>query len=261
MLSHQLYGEDSKKIDGSVIHGIARTTRDLIEVTGDEVILVTSGAALAGCYRDRVPFPQRSDFKGPHAQQKYADRLAELAVAGTITLGSMYEAAFANEGMSADYCLITNADVQNDEESPGIRRRINSMLANGRVPVVNTNDFATIEELLPRYGSKGFDDNDRCAYVVAEFSQADRLYLVTTYMLHEQDPSKVDDARRIDTYSVSDPPEIQWGGKSINGRGGMRSKVDVACRATNAGIEAHIITLDMLPRVSEDPELGTTFVE
>ena len=260
ILSHQLDGERSKKIDEGVIYGIARSIKDLKVKTNDEIIIVTSGAALAGCYREGIDFPQRSDFTGPNAQREYADRLAELATAGTVTLSKTYESAFENYGMAADYGLITNADVENDKESPGIRRRLNNMLANGRVPILNTNDFATIEELLPRYGEEGFDDNDMCAYVVAEFSKADKLYIVTKYIVHEQDPSKVNNAKRINSYSISNPPNIEWGNKSRNGRGGMKRKVDIACKATKEGIKTHIITLDMIPQIAEGGKLGTSFI-
>jgi glutamate 5-kinase len=261
VLSHQLEGERSKKIDECTIYSIAKSIKELRVKTNNEVIIVTSGSALAGCYREGVEFPQRSDFAGPNAQTKYADRLAELSTAGTVTLSRTYECAFENYGLVADYCLITNADVENDKESPGIRRRLNDMLSRGRIPIINTNDFATIEELLPRYGENGFDDNDMCAYIVAQFSKADKLYIVTKYVVHEQDPSKVISAKKIDYYSVSNPPNLQWGDKSKNGRGGMKRKVEVACKATKAGIKTHIITLDMLPEIATRTDMGTTFIQ
>ena len=262
VLSRRANGESSKKIDGGTIYKIAESVLNIKKQEGDEVVIITSGSALAGCYRNQQEFPRQEDFaREENPRQAYADCLAELAVAGTSTLSNLYERAFSNYGLNADYCLITSADLRDDRESPGIRRRINNMLKKGRVPVINTNDFATIEELLPKYGEYGFDDNDKLACLVAQFSSAQRLYFVTSHMLHNKDPILHSDAKEITSYSVSSSPSIEWGDKSQHGRGGMKNKVEAACRTTRLGIKTYIITLDMLPQIAGCQDLGTKFVE
>ena len=104
------------------------------------------------------------------------------------------------------------------------------------LPIVNENDSVSVRELEGAFG-----DNDELSALVASALGADWLILLTDVdgFLRAKSPSgKLRLVRRV--RRVTPAMEADCNGKNQLGRGGMRSKLRAALRATAAGIQVVI---------------------
>ena len=121
------------------------------------------------------------------------------------------------------------------------------------MPVVNENDSVSTEEI--RVG-----DNDTLAALTALVAQADKVLL-----LSDVDGFYLPDKSAPESEIPEITPEI-WaaagGAGSIGGTGGMKTKLDAARIATDAGVELVIASgraPDVLTRVARGETIGTRF--
>lgn len=105
-----------------------------------------------------------------------------------------------------------------------------------------------------------FCDNDSLATVLATELKADLLVLLSDVEGLYDAPPKLPHAKLIHTYfKEKHEGAIEFGAKSLVGRGGMNAKVKAAIHAAEAGIPAVITrysSVQFLFHHSEESELG-----
>jgi glutamate 5-kinase len=187
---------------------------------GQSPLIVSSGAIALG--RRRLGLPA--------GRLKLRQSQAAAAV-GQIELAAVYAEALARAGLTAAQVLLTLEDTEQRGRYLNARDTIETLLAQGAVPVINENDTVATAEI--RYG-----DNDRLAARVAQLASADCLVLLSDVdALYDADPRRSPDARPIAVVTRITPELEEAAGstQSAYGTGGMVTKLAAARIATVAG--------------------------
>ena len=156
------------------------------------------------------------------------------AAVGQIHLAGAWTQAWAKQKRSAAQILLTLGDLEQRPRYLNARATLEMLIERAVVPVVNENDTVATEEIR-------FGDNDRLAARVAQLVGARLLVLLSDVDgLYSADPAVDPEARHIPLVDRL-TPEIQAlagaAGAAGLGTGGMRSKLDAARIATDAGAE------------------------
>ncbi len=184
---------------------------------GDEIIVVSSGAIIAG--QERLGLTQR-----PSLQLKQA-----AAAVGQSRLMRAWETAFARPKIIVAQVLLSGDDFSHRRRYLNSRNTLLTLLRLGVVPIINENDTVAVEEIQ-------FGDNDGLAALVAVMVNADLLALLTDQDgLYTADPRGNRAAAFISEVKPGTRP-AQIGKAGPLGRGGMESKVRAACQAAAGGI-------------------------
>lgn len=126
---------------------------------GQEVILVSSGAVLAGY--SQLPLDMFS-IKNKQV----------LASIGQSYLLRMYQEDFEKHGMLCSQILISTKELDSKKTTALVKQVVDNLLLNGVVPIINENDVTSIDELL-------FGDNDNLSANVAYYFDAELLVLLS----------------------------------------------------------------------------------
>lgn len=187
-----------------------------------EVVLVSSGAVALGAVE-----------LGLNARPLALAESQAAAAAGQITLAHAYQEVLSGWGIIAAQILLTLDDSESRRRYLNARNTLETLLANGAVPVVNENDTVATAEI--RYG-----DNDRLAARVAQMVSADHLLLLSDVDgLYTADPTIDPTARHVPEVSGLTDAVLAMasGPRSDHGSGGMHTKLDAARVALAAGCE------------------------
>lgn len=218
-----------------------------------QIAIVTSGAVGTGRNNPRlrnfaIELPKHYDVELAVFQRQV------LSAAGQTELMAEYLENFRAHKEECAQLLVTENDFR-EEHGHSLRAVTNNLLRAGIVPVCNTNDALTPEQL-------GFTDNDQLALAVAKMIGADQLIILT-------DVDGVFDGPPGDPKSkvipvIHDPIEYRHciDRAAGTGQGGMDSKFDVATAATSAGIDVRIAngrTDYILQHVADGRDVGTLF--
>ncbi|MGQ9684566.1 MAG: glutamate 5-kinase [Anaerolineae bacterium] len=212
-----------------------------------EVVLVTSGAVLAG--RERLGHP-RLGRDIPFKQM--------LAAVGQGRLMHVYEQFFEIYDLVVGQVLLTREDLRDRARYLNARNTLQALLAAGIVPIINENDAVATDEI--RVG-----DNDNLSALVANLVEADLLVLLTDMPgLFTADPRVCPDAQLIGEVPCIDDKTyaLAGGSRSGLGTGGMLTKVQAAELATRGGTDVVVAAgdvPDVLPRLVAGERLGTFF--
>ncbi len=215
---------------------------------GVEVILVSSGAVLAGM--EALGLTQRPrDLPLKQA----------AAAIGQSHLIRAYEEAFQPHGRRVAQILLTREDLRHRGRYLNARNTLFTLLRLSAVPIVNENDTVAVQEIQ-------FGDNDTLSALVANLGEADLLVILTdTEGLFSADPHRDPEARLIPLVRPQDAvasfcAEDTGSAASI---GGMSSKVLAARKASAAGIPT-VVASGVRPAVLEavvrGEAVGTFFV-
>ncbi|MGC9350880.1 MAG: glutamate 5-kinase [Sulfurovum sp.] len=149
----------------------------LLMTEGYEVILVSSGAVAAGY------------TKLPLERNSVANRQA-LAAIGQPLLLKMYQEQFEIFELLCSQVLLSADVFESNGHTAHAKVAIDTLLANGVVPIINENDTVSIDELV-------FGDNDRLSAHVAHYFDASLLVILSDIdALYDKDPNRYDDAKR-----------------------------------------------------------------
>lgn len=204
-------------LDGATVRRLAGEVARA-RAQGDEVVVVSSGAILAG--RERLRLAPR-----PSVELKQA-----AAAVGQSRLMRAWEAAFARSKTTVAQVLLSGDDLRDRGRYLNARNTLLALLRLGVVPVINENDTVAVEEIK-------FGDNDGLSALVAGLVDADLLVLLTDQDgLFTADPRRDPSARLIAEVGPGERPSAGKAGPS--GTGGMESKVRAARQAADAGILA-----------------------
>ncbi|RFC63382.1 glutamate 5-kinase [Fulvimarina endophytica] len=194
---------------------------------GHEILIVSSGAIAMG----------RTLLKLGPGPLKLEESQAAAAV-GQIALSRTYSEMLARHGFEAGQVLLTLNDTESRRSYLNARATVGTLLAMRAIPVINENDTVATTEI--RYG-----DNDRLAARVATMVEADLLILLSDVDgLYTAPPALDPDASHVPLVERVTPEIEAMAGAAGSelSRGGMKTKVDAARIATDAGTEM-IITL------------------
>jgi glutamate 5-kinase len=186
---------------------------------GREVILVSSGAVAAG--RARVP-----------AETRRAGGLVlrqALAALGQTRMVGLWQSLL---DVPVAQVLLTHDDLRNRRRYLNARNTLLELLRLGAVPVVNENDTVAVEELK-------LGDNDNLAATVAALVDAECLLIASDVDgLYSAHPLHDANARPIESVAAITDEIIAMAGDAGTaiGTGGMRTKLEAAAKAANAGI-------------------------
>lgn len=181
-----------------------------------EVVLVSSGAVAAG--RARVV----SGGDGLVLRQA-------LAALGQAALTGFWQQLFDRPVAQV---LLTHDDLRNRRRYLNARASLRELLRLGALPVINENDTVAVDELK-------LGDNDNLAAAVASLVDADLLLIATDIGgLYSGHPQRDPAARPIARVERVTPELLAAasGGAGRLGTGGMRTKLEAASKAANAGI-------------------------
>ena len=205
---------------------IERLAQNVIALREDgaEVIIVSSGAVAAGLARLNMTM-----------RPSALDQLQAAAAVGQSSLVQAYEAAFAPSGYLCAQILLSHDDVRSLERYLNARATLQTLLAQGVIPIVNENDTVVTDEIR-------FGDNDTLAALVANLIDADLLVMLTDQAgLFNTDPRATPDAQLISEADAHDTTldKMVSEGTAL-GRGGMISKLRAARLAARSGALAII---------------------
>ncbi|AKP52539.1 glutamate 5-kinase [Cyclobacterium amurskyense] len=191
---------------------------------GLKVVLVTSGAVAFG--RKSLPLIPKTDA---------ISKKQVWASIGQIELIRRYKELFSKHGHPIAQLMVTKEDFRDRTHYLNMKNCLDGLLKNNVVPVINENDAVAVTELM-------FTDNDELAGLVAAMIDADSLILLTNvdgiYKGHPSDPSS-----ELITFVGQKMPDLSQyisTHKSSFGRGGMLTKMTMAKKSANLGIEVAI---------------------
>jgi glutamate 5-kinase len=245
-LGSSIVADERGELRADVVDGVCAEVARLHE-TGDDVVMVTSGAIARGMRLMDLPVR-------PSA-------MAELQAASAVGQGRLYrvyDELLARRGVKSAQVLLTFFDMSARTHYLNARHTLRKLLDWRVVPVINENDTTTTDEI-------SFGDNDFLAAQVAILLGADLLMLLTdTDGLHTADPRRHPGAeliREVKRFEELESLEIGMSTSPL-GSGGMRSKVVAAEMATAAGIPALIVNgmrREAIATALADGDEGTRF--
>jgi len=229
---------------------VEKLASEIVELRrrGKEVILVSSGAIGAGI--GKLNLKQRPrDIK----------LLQATAAVGQSILMSTYDRYFSAYGQTIAQLLLTHADFLSRQRYLNLRNTLLTLLKSGVIPIVNENDTTAVDEIK-------VGDNDNLSALVASNLEADLLIILTdTDGLFTRDPRRSKRAELIPVVRDITPEieRIAHRGEKTSSVGGMRTKIEAAKLAMNAGIPVIIANgaeENILLRIVEGEPVGTRFL-
>jgi glutamate 5-kinase len=208
----------------------------LIREGRKKVILVSSGAVGLGrraLGRERV--------------SSLTDKQACAAV-GQSLLMREYQRLFSRHDMVTGQILVTADDFAERHRYLSLRDTFERMLAWDVVPVVNENDPVSTMELKEDERTQSFGDNDMLSALVASKLGADLLLILTNVAgVFDDHPDRNPNARLIEKLEdFAAVRDLNLGGQSAYGRGGVSSKIEAARLASLGGVNT-IISSGLIP--------------
>ncbi|MBU2591059.1 MAG: glutamate 5-kinase [Nitrospinota bacterium] len=241
-----LMAKDTKSIDDTVIRGIAKQL-SLLHNSGLEVILVSSGAVVAGIHQLKIKLAP-DDISGKQA----------AASVGQSLLVGKYEKYFSKRGKTVAQILLTHADLSNRNRYLNAKTTLMILLKSGVIPIINENDTVSVDELK-------FGDNDAMSAMVADMVDAELLIILSDVKgLYSSNPTNNPEAKIIDVVDKIDGhiKNSAWKSSSAWGSGGMVTKIEAAERCMSSGIEMVIAegkNTSVIKKILEGKKVGTTF--
>jgi len=237
------------RIDAAYVRQISGQINSLL-TGGREAVLITSGAigmgagllALAGKVQD--------------IRMRQA-----CAAIGQPLLMAEYRKSFARFKVTVAQVLLTAEVLNNRKTYLNLRNSIETLLKLGVVPVLNENDSVSTDEI-----GSAFGDNDRLSALVASKIDADLLIMLSDIdALYDKDPRKFADAGPIYTvHQITDQIIRNAGGSgSKHATGGMKTKIEAAKIASNAGcriVLANGRIKNVIGRIIAGEQIGTLFM-
>ena len=187
---------------------------------GHEVVLISSGAVAAGF--KSIGYATRPD--------KVVDKQSAAAVGQGLLLQAYADECKTHDIVAAQ--LLLTKDLYKNANAT-----ISNLLERDVLPIINENDSVAMKELT-------FGDNDMLSALVSTLIDADFLMILTDINgIYQDNPMKNPDAEKY-TFLTEVHQEMEDAataeGASGVGTGGMKSKVEAAKKAVDAGIQVFI---------------------
>ena len=234
-----------------------------LQRAGKQVVLVSSGAVGLGV-----------QLLGLQDQVRSLGLRQACAAAGQGRLIALYTRAFDQLGVKAAQVLLTQSDLADPDRALCLRTTLLRLLELGAVPIVNENDSVSVRELVEwkrkSNGEAGdddppvFGDNDGLSAKIAAGLDAELLILLSDVDgVYTANPKLDPRATRLAELAAEDFAALNTDGGSVGGTGGMRSKLDAARVANQAGADVVIADgtrADALARIFAGEDVGTAIL-
>ena len=187
--------------------------------SGKKIIMISSGAVGAGMEIEQITKRPKNILK-----------LQLLSGIGQPRLMRIYELKFKRFDVKTAQILLTHHNFSTKEEVKNIKEVIEGYFKEKILPIVNTNDILTKEELMNGSMIK-FSDNDELAALVAKALKMDLMLILTNVNgLYSRYNDKLNESQLIETIEKVSKRTLEQTkkGKSPLGLGGMYSKVKAA---------------------------------
>lgn len=236
-------------IDAGYFGGVAAQVKALLD-GGRQVVIITSGAIGMGAGQ-----------LGLSEKPKEMKMRQACAAIGQPLLMQEYRKAFLQHGVQVAQVLLTAEVLSNRKTYLNLRNAMEMLFHLGVVPVLNENDSISTAEIGTAFG-----DNDRLSALVASKIDADLLIMLTDIdALYDKNPQEHHDAKPIPVvFEITDEIVRNAGGKgSAHSTGGMKTKIEAARIASNAGcriVLANGREKDVITRIMAGEPLGTIFM-
>ncbi len=236
-------------IDREYFGLVALQVKSLVD-SGRQVVIVTSGAIGMGAGQLRLA--------GKPREMKMRQACAAI---GQPLIMQEYREAFGRHGVVVAQALLTAEVLTNRKTYLNLRNAIETLLGLGVIPVLNENDSISTAEIGTAFG-----DNDKLSALVASKIDADLLIMLTDIdALYDKNPREFPDARPIPTvFEITDQIVKSAGGAgSLHSTGGMKTKIEAAKIAANAGcriVLANGHAENVISRIMSGEEIGTIFM-
>lgn len=210
-----------------------------------EIILVSSGAVAAG----RIEIKAKNKLDTISARQLYSS-------VGQVKLINRYSDLFRQHGIICGQILATKEDFATRRHYLNQRNCMSVMLENKVIPIVNENDAISVNELM-------FTDNDELSGLVAAMMGCKKLIILSNIDgIFSGNPSDPESYifREIDVQK-DDIVDCIQSAKSATGRGGMKTKYNIARKVAEEGIEVIIANgrrEDILPMLVQGKDIVST---
>ena len=245
--SSSLVHTETGELDLIRLEQLVRILCDL-KNRGKDVALVSSGAIGVG--RKALGFDRRPD--------DLASKQACASV-GQALLMMIYQKLFNEYNQIASQILMTKHTIIREKSYQNAKNTFNRLFEMGVIPIVNENDTVSTNEIE-------FGDNDTLSAVVAAITGADLLILLSDIDgLFTADPRHHADAELIRCIGHIDQDlyAIAGGSDSGYGTGGMKTKIDAARIANDAGCDMIIANgrdFHIVDQLIKGQDLGTLFL-
>lgn len=190
---------------------------------GVKVILISSGAVASG----------RSVIK-PSKKLDVVEQRQLFSTIGQAKLINHYWELFREHNIIVGQVLTTKTNFDGRQNYLNQRSCMNVMLENGVVPIVNENDAVSVSELM-------FTDNDELSGMIASMMGVEALLILSNidgiYNGSPNDPETevIREIKKDEKLS-----DFIQHTKSTFGRGGMHTKVSIAQKIADEGIDVII---------------------
>jgi glutamate 5-kinase len=230
---------------------VARLCGEIVtqRAAGHTVVVVTSGAIAAGW----------AALDRGEARPSDPALLQAISAVGQHRLMRIWQDGLDPHGILAGQVLLAPLDFGHRTQYLHARGTLGQLIELGVVPVVNENDAVADEEIR-------FGDNDRLAALVSHLVRANLLLLLTDAPgLLTADPRQFAEASLIEeVVEIDHQLEMMAGGPgTVEGSGGMASKLAAAKIATWSGVETIIADAGrpgvVGAAVAGEPGVGTFF--
>ncbi len=230
------------RIDLSRVHHLVDVLASAA-LAGRQLVLVSSGAIASGM--------------APLGLVKRPTDLATAQAAASVGQGELvaaYSGRFAAHGLTVGQVLLSADDIGRRAHYRNAQRTLERLLELGVVPIVNENDTVATDEIK-------FGDNDRLAALVAHLVHADGLVLLSDVdALYDGPPDRPSSSPVREVHDASDLELVTTSGAGSRvGSGGMRTKVQAARLATDAGIPVVLSSAALARTAVAGGAVGTVF--
>ncbi|MCL1981755.1 MAG: glutamate 5-kinase [Clostridiales bacterium] len=245
-IGSNVLSNDAGAVDKESLFNIVEQVKELIE-ENKQVIIVSSGAGICGVGAINK-WSRMGDINYKQA----------LCAIGQVELMKAYSEYFANYGIHVGQLLLTRDDFGDSIRTLNIRNTLFTLIDEGVVPIINENDSVSVEEIK-------IGDNDALSALTANLWNADTLIVLSDIDgVFDQDPKTHSCAELIEeVYDIDGlASEIEIGGKSRFGTGGISTKIEAARRVNEYG--ANLVLLngrkrDIIRKALLGEERGTVF--
>lgn len=234
------------QLDLNNLRDIAYQISDEILLKHKQIVLVSSGAITCGS--------ERLQLKAKTIAEKQA-----AASVGQILLMHEYISFFEHKGIQVGQILLTKDGLEHPTRRHNAYTTIHMLIKNKILPIINENDSVATNEIQ----NLRFGDNDELSYLVSHLLSADLLIILTdidgVYTANPKTNPKaklISDIKKVDEAILNLVEDIP----NERSRGGMKSKISYAKKASEAGIPVIIAngrTKDSIKDIFLGKPIGT----
>ncbi len=236
-------------VNTAYVSKIAKQVSELL-AAGKQAVIITSGAIGMGAGQLKLT-----------TRPKEMEMRQACAAIGQPLLMAEYRKAFLRYNIIVAQVLLTAEVLSNRKTYLNLRNSIETLINLGVVPILNENDSISTAEIGTAFG-----DNDKLSALVASKIDADLLIMLSDIdALYDKNPREFPDAKPIHTvFEITESIMNSAGDKgSIHSTGGMKTKIEAAKIASNAGcriVLANGQEKNIICRIIKGEEIGTIFM-